>query len=77
MIADFEITEIVSNELNDGGEKVLNMNEIQTTYIAILNDLACAVPEKPMYKKYLKELILDNIRQRPFWLLKGGGGGGS
>ena len=66
LIADFEITEIVSNQLNDGGEKVLNMNEIQTTYIAILNDLGCAVPEKPMYKKYLKELILDNVKDVHF-----------
>ena len=49
MIANFEIIEIISAELNKGGEKVLNMNEIQTTYIAILNDLGCAVLEKSMY----------------------------
>ena len=66
LIADFEITEIVSNELHDGGEKVLNLNEIQTTYIAILNDLGCAVPEKPIYKKYLKVFILDNVKDVHF-----------
>ena len=53
--------EIIENELDDERDKVLNMNDIQITYINILKENGYPIPEKPYFKQYLKKLILDNI----------------
>ena len=62
LMADLEIIEILKCELDDIKDKVINMNEIQDVYVYILHEHGYNVPEKPAFKKYLKKLILDNLR---------------
>ena len=58
LIADLEIIDVV--------KLVINMNEIQDTYLDILRGLGYCIPEKPKYKKYLKKLILENLEEVHF-----------
>uniref|UniRef100_UPI00358E46A4 uncharacterized protein n=1 Tax=Myxine glutinosa TaxID=7769 RepID=UPI00358E46A4 len=59
-ISDLEILEVIANELKTR-ETALNMNDIQTTYINILEGNGVPLTSKQMYKPFLKQLILDNI----------------
>ena len=65
-MADLEIIETLKCELDDIKDKVINMNEIQDAYVNILHEHGYNVPEKPAFKKYLKKLVLDNLRDVHF-----------
>ena len=66
LIADLEIIDVAKLELNDEKDKVINMNEIQDTYLDILRGLGYCNLEKPNYKKYLKKLLLENLEDVHF-----------
>ena len=61
VILDLEILEVIELELNSNSGIILNMNDIHTTYVNILEENGFRVPENPRYKQYLKQLIQDNI----------------
>ena len=61
VISDLEILEVMELELNSNSGMILNMNDIHTTYVNILEENEFCVPENPKYKQYLKQLIQDNI----------------
>lgn len=62
VLSDLELLEIVETELNDPNiDGALNMNDIQQTYVNLLLENEFPIPEKPRYKTYLKQMILDNI----------------
>ena len=61
VISDLEILEVIELELNSNGGIILNMSDIHTTYVNILEENGFRVPENPRYKQYLKQLIQDNI----------------
>ena len=70
LLADLEIIEVIKSDLNDERDKLIDMNEIQDTYVKILIGHGYTVSEKPAFKKYLKKLILDNIKDIHFNLPK-------
>ena len=61
LLADLEIIDVIKSDLNDERDNLIDMNEIQDTYVKILIGRGYTVPEKPAFKKYLNKLILDNI----------------
>ena len=61
VISDLEILEVTEVELNSNSGINLNMNDIHTTYVNILEEHGFRVPENPRYKQYLKQLIQDNF----------------
>ena len=53
---------MVETEINDPSERpALNMNDIEQSYIGLLNANGFTLPNNPKYKPYLKKLILENI----------------
>ena len=62
LVSDLEILDMVETEINDTGiSSALNMNEIERSYIGLLESNRFALPSSPRYKPYLKQLIPDNI----------------
>ena len=62
LVSDLEILDMVETEINDPSESsVLNMNDIEQSYIGLLNANGFTLPDNPKYKRYLKKLILENI----------------
>ena len=52
---------MVETEINDPSENSdLNMNDLEQSYIGLLNANALTLPNNPKYKPYLKKLILEN-----------------
>jgi len=61
VISDIEILNIVKCELDSGANSDLNMNNINTTYINLLQDNNHPSEIKNNNKRYLKRIILENI----------------
>ena len=62
LVSDLEILEMVETEINDPtNSSVLNMNDIEQSYLGLLETNGFALLNNPRYKPYLKQLILDNI----------------
>jgi len=62
LVSDVEILEMVETEINNSThESVLNMNDIEKSYVCFLEANRFTLPDYPRYKPYLKQLILDNI----------------
>ena len=64
VLSDLEIMEIVESELSNTtctDNISLDMNQIHVTYIDLLKANKSPVADKPRYKEYLKQLILENI----------------
>ena len=62
LVSDVEILEKVETESNNSThESVLNMNDIEKSYVCLLEGNGFTFPDYPRYKPYLKQLILDNI----------------
>jgi len=60
-VSDVEILEMVETEINNSThESVLNMNDIEKSYVCFLEANRFTLPDYPRYKPYLKQLILDN-----------------
>ena len=52
---------MVETEINDpANSSALNMNDIEQSYLGLLETNGFALPNNPRYKPYLKQLILDN-----------------
>lgn len=67
LVSDVEILSMVEREINDStNECVLNMNDIETSYLCLLETNGFILPEFPRYKRYLKQQILDNIKMLMF-----------
>ena len=61
-VSDLKILNMVETEINDPSERpALNMNDIEQSYIGLLNANGFTLPNSPKYKPYLKKLILENI----------------
>ena len=61
-LADIEITDYVESYLNDSSERVLNINKIDKIYKGILKENGTTTDKvNATYKKYLKDLISENI----------------
>jgi len=61
-LSNLEILDIVETAFNDTTESVvLNVNEIQETYINLLKEHDLPVSNNHNYKPHLKQLILQNI----------------
>lgn len=62
LLSDLEILEIVETEINDiDRDVVMNMNDINQMYTLLLHDNELPVTDTSNYKKYLKQLVLDNL----------------
>lgn len=61
LVSDLEILDFVETEINDPNSSALNMNDIERSYVGLLEDNGFDLPDNPRYKPYLKQLILDNI----------------
>jgi len=64
VLSDLKIIEIVESELRNTtctDNVSLDMNQIHVTYIDLLKANQSHVADKPLYKEYLKQLILENI----------------
>ena len=67
LVSDLEILDMVETKLNDPGiSSALNMNEVEHSYISLLESNGFALPNSPRYKSYLKQLIIDNISDMHF-----------
>ena len=60
LLSDMEIVEILELELNDSTGKILNMNDINATYINLLEENGVKNLRSD-YKKHLTNLIQENI----------------
>ena len=61
VVSDLEILDIVETAFNDTTKTVvLNMNEIQETYVNLLKEHDLPVSDNHNYKPHLKQLILQN-----------------
>lgn len=60
VISELEILSVIKNAM-DEPMPVLNMTDVHTTYLNILEDNGVTIPEDPKYKPYLKKLIQENI----------------
>ena len=60
LLSDMEIVEILELELNDSTGKILNMNDINTAYINLLEENGVKNLRSD-YKKHLTNLIQENI----------------
>ena len=66
-LADIEITDFVESYLNDSSERVLDMNKIDEIYKGILMKKGTTTDKlNATYKKYLKDLISENIENAAF-----------
>ena len=65
VISDIELLNVVKCDLDKKENTDLNMCSINTTYINLLQDNNHA-DRNPNYKRYLKQLILDNISYAEF-----------
>ena len=65
VISDIELLNVVKCDLDKKENTDLNMSSINTTYINLLQDNNHA-DRNPNYKRYLKQLILDNISYAEF-----------
>ena len=55
LVSDLEILDMVETEINDPSESsALNMNDIEQSYIGLLNANGFTLPNNPKYKPYLK-----------------------
>ena len=62
LVSDLEILDMVETEINDpANSSALNMNDIEQSYLCLLETNGFTLPNNPRYKPYLKQLILDNI----------------
>ena len=62
VLSDLEILDIVETAFNDTTKNVvLNMNEIQETYVNLLKEHDLPVSDNHNHKPHLKQLILQNI----------------
>ena len=66
MVSDVELIDVVNRTLSDSKDVILNMNDIQATYIDILRENSIQIVEGKRYKPYLKKLILDNVKDVRF-----------
>ena len=61
-LTDIEITDFVESYLNDSSKRVLDMNKIHEIYKGILMENGITTAKlDATYKKYLKDLISQNI----------------
>uniref|UniRef100_UPI00358EE172 collagen alpha-1(V) chain n=1 Tax=Myxine glutinosa TaxID=7769 RepID=UPI00358EE172 len=62
LVSDLEMLDMVETEINDpSNSSALNMNDIEQSYVGLLEANGFPLPDNPRYKPYLKQLILDNI----------------
>ena len=62
LVSVVEILGMVETEINNSThESVLNMNDIEKSYVCLLEANGFTLADYPRYKPYLKQLILDNI----------------
>ena len=67
VVADIEIINFVKQELEDPTRKVLTTNIVEKVYKEILADNRLKQEhEQKSYKKYLKQLIIENINDVKF-----------
>ena len=65
MVSDIELIDVVNRTLSESKYVILNMNDIQVTYMDILCENSIQIVEGKRYKPYLK-LILDNVKDVHF-----------
>ena len=66
-LADIEITDFVQSYLNDFSERVLDMNKIDEIYTGIFKENGATADKLNVtYKKYMKDLISENIESVVF-----------
>ena len=61
VISDIELLNVVKCDLDKKENTDLNMSSINTTYINLLLQDNNHADRNPNYKRYLKQLILENI----------------
>ena len=62
MVSDIELIDVVNRTLSESKDVILNMTDIQATYMGILCENSIQIVEGKRYKPYLKKLILDNVK---------------
>ena len=66
-LADMEITDFAESHLNGSSERILDLNKIDEIYKGILLESSTATEKlNATYKKYLKDLISENIENVVF-----------
>ena len=58
--------DVVNRTLSESKNMILNVNDIQATYMDILRENSIQIVEGKQYKPYLKKLILDNVKDVHF-----------